>query len=272
MTKKLGEGRDSGTILGDDVIYITVRNKSGPTMTLIDLPGLTFVHKTQKNIHDVTVELIRKYIKNEQAVILAVIPATEDFGNCEALNLASEVDPEGERTLGVATKCDMISGDSDLVQKLTMSRSSDIKLKLGFVGVRCRGPAEVKDNLPFDQMAVRERELFTTHRAFTKNTGTTSKKFPRHCWGMDTLVAKICQIQEQTVEKWLPRVKLQISQMIQQKEKDLDQWPLPCPDFSSKRRRLQEIIFEIDRKWYDLASALEFREDDPSMNLSASMA
>jgi len=113
LTEKLGGG-EKGTILLDDVIYITIRNRSGPTLTLIDLPGLTFVHKTQKNIHDVTVELIRRYIANEQAVILTVIPATEDFGNCEALNLASEVDPQGIRTLGVATKCDVVGPDSDI--------------------------------------------------------------------------------------------------------------------------------------------------------------
>ncbi|CAD7971727.1 unnamed protein product [Amoebophrya sp. A25] len=263
LTKKLGEGQDGGTILADDVIYITVRNRTGPTMTLIDLPGLTFVHKTQKNIHDVTVELIRRYIKNEQAVILAVIPATEDFGNCEALNLAADVDPDGERTLGVATKCDMIGNDSDLCAKLRMERTSDIKLKLGFVGVRCRGPGEVRDGISFQEMAKRERELFNSHPALT------GKGLKKEHWGMDTLVEKICNIQEQTVERWLPKVKLQVAQMIQAKERELDASPLPCPDFSSKRKKLLEIIYEIDRKWYDLSQALAFREADPSMNISA---
>lgn len=212
LTASLG-GPESGTILLDEVIYITVKNRSGPTLTLIDLPGLTFVHKTQKNIHDVTVELIKRYIKNEQAVILAVIPATEDFGNCEALNLASEVDPTGARTLGVATKCDIVGGDSDIVSKLKMERASDIKLKLGFVGVRCRSPAEVKNNTSNKDMMVAEQQLFRTHPVFGGKLG-------KDYFGMDTLVSRICTVQEYTVEKWIPKVKLQIAGMISTLEKE----------------------------------------------------
>merc|ERR1712194_468109 len=98
--------------------------------------------------------------------ILAVLPATEDFGNCEALNLAAEVDPTGARTLGVVTKCDIVGNDSDIVHKLLCARDSDVKLKLGFIAVRCRSPKEIEKKVPLSQMASLEETLFNTHPAF----------------------------------------------------------------------------------------------------------
>jgi len=53
-----------------------------------------------------------------------------------------------------------------------MSRESDIKLKLGFVGVRCRSPAEIKSGVTFAQMAENEKKHFQTSSVFT---GTTAK-------------------------------------------------------------------------------------------------
>lgn len=39
--------------------------------------------------------LVRSYIENPQAIILAVHPATADLANGKSLNIAHEVDPEG---------------------------------------------------------------------------------------------------------------------------------------------------------------------------------
>ncbi|CAD7937884.1 unnamed protein product, partial [Amoebophrya sp. A25] len=102
-----------GSSIIADPIHIKVVQDSGPTLTLIDLPGITHVHESQSDIHDVIVGLLRTYIANEQMVILAVVPAVSDFGNCEALKLAKEVDAEGERTVGVVSKIDQIQKDSD---------------------------------------------------------------------------------------------------------------------------------------------------------------
>lgn len=49
---------------------------------------------------------LRRYIKREAAVILAVIPATSDFATMECIKMAQKVDPEGKRTLGVVTMID----------------------------------------------------------------------------------------------------------------------------------------------------------------------
>jgi len=45
--------------------------------------------------------MIMSYIKNPNTIILAVTPANVDLANSDSLKLAREVDPEGNRTLGV---------------------------------------------------------------------------------------------------------------------------------------------------------------------------
>ena len=45
-------------------------------------------------------EMVRHYIKGENAIILAVTPANADLATSDALRMAREVDPTGERTIG----------------------------------------------------------------------------------------------------------------------------------------------------------------------------
>jgi len=45
--------------------------------------------------------MIMTYIKNPNSIILAVTPANIDLANSDSLKLAREVDPDGNRTLGV---------------------------------------------------------------------------------------------------------------------------------------------------------------------------
>jgi dynamin 1-like protein len=45
-------------------------------------------------------EMARQYIKGENAIILAVTPANADLATSDALRMAREVDPSGERTIG----------------------------------------------------------------------------------------------------------------------------------------------------------------------------
>ena len=54
-----------------------------------------------------------KYIDNPNAVILAVTSANTDLANSDAIKLAREVDPLGERTLGVLTKLDLMDPGTD---------------------------------------------------------------------------------------------------------------------------------------------------------------
>lgn len=107
----------SGGHVRDAPIYLNVVHPHGPTMTLIDLPGITHISEDgqvrfpspyrvlrqtdfhvfccviflQGDIHDETVGLVSKYIQPEEMIILAVAPATEDLHNAEAISRAQKV-------------------------------------------------------------------------------------------------------------------------------------------------------------------------------------
>ena len=62
--------------------------------------------------------MIEEFIYQENTIILAVSPANNDLANSDALKLARAADPDGQRTLGVITKLDLIDEGTDaLVSK-----------------------------------------------------------------------------------------------------------------------------------------------------------
>ena len=103
----------------------------------IDLPGITHLsaNDEQQDIHAETVNLVRKYISNEQMIILCVVPCLDD-ANSEQ-KLAKEVDKQGKRTLGIVTKVDLCKSDTKIAEKLK-GEGNNVKLDLGFVAVRNR--------------------------------------------------------------------------------------------------------------------------------------
>ncbi|EXJ67601.1 dynamin GTPase [Cladophialophora psammophila CBS 110553] len=51
--------------------------------------------------------LVKSYMKSKRSIILAVVLAKNGLANQVITKLASEIDPRGERTLGIITKPDL---------------------------------------------------------------------------------------------------------------------------------------------------------------------
>lgn len=58
------------------------------------------------------------YVMPANALILALSPATNDLANSDSLQLAREVDPDGDRTIGVITKIDLMDAGTDAIELL----------------------------------------------------------------------------------------------------------------------------------------------------------
>lgn len=128
-------GRDKAVT--DSPISLIIYSEKLIDLTLVDLPGLTKVPiKDQaKDIEAQIKRLIMKYIRPENALILALTPANTDLANSDALQLAREVDPKGDRTIGVLTKIDLMDEGTDAIEML---QGKLYPLKLGYFGVKCR--------------------------------------------------------------------------------------------------------------------------------------
>jgi len=87
---------------------------------MVDLPGMTKVPvKGQPHdIEDQIRKLTYKFMEPENALILALTAANTDLANSDALKLAREVDPDGERTIGVVTKIDLMDEGTDALDLL----------------------------------------------------------------------------------------------------------------------------------------------------------
>ena len=66
---------------------------------------------------------------------MAVTPANQDLANSDSLKLARKVDPQGNRTIGVLTKVDIMDEGTNCVDII---QGKVYPLKLGYIGVVCR--------------------------------------------------------------------------------------------------------------------------------------
>jgi len=135
------------------------------TLTLVDLPGLTKVpvgdqpRDIEKQIRD----MVLKQISKPNAIILAVTAANTDLANSDGLKLAREVDPEGQRTIGVLTKVDLMDEGTDVVDILA---GRIIPLRLGYVPVVNRGQRDIENKKPIQFALEAERSYFENHKAY----------------------------------------------------------------------------------------------------------
>jgi len=135
------------------------------TLTLVDLPGLTKVPvgDQPRDIERQIKEMVLKQISKPNAIILAVTAANTDLANSDGLKLAREVDPEGQRTIGVLTKVDLMDDGTDVVDILA---GRIIPLRLGYVPVVNRGQRDIENKKAISFALEGEKNFFENHRAY----------------------------------------------------------------------------------------------------------
>lgn len=84
---------------------------------------------------------MKKYCENPDTLILCVIPANIDLANSEALKFARHLDQNGERTIGVLTKLDLMDEGTNAKEILL---NNEIKLKYGYIGVKGRSQMDIQ--------------------------------------------------------------------------------------------------------------------------------
>lgn len=115
--------------------------------------------------------MVRNYIKGENAIILAVSPANADLATSDALRMARDVDPNGERTIGVLTKVDIMDPGTSVRDIL---QSKQLRLKNGWVGVVNRGQKDINSKMNMQLARQRESDFFKNdpNYADLPNVGT----------------------------------------------------------------------------------------------------
>lgn len=152
----------------DDVLKIEICGPDQEHLSVIDVPGIfkkTTEGLTTKSDIGMVKSMVLNYMKNPRAVIMAVIPANVDIATQEILEMALECDTEGERTLGILTKPDLVDEGAEQ-HVLDIVEGKSHKLKLGWCIVRNRGQKELLE-LSSDRHAM-EQSFFLSQDPWDK--------------------------------------------------------------------------------------------------------
>ncbi|XP_063747074.1 dynamin 3a isoform X3 [Eleginops maclovinus] len=134
-------------------------------LTLVDLPGITKVPVGDQpaDIEYQIRDMIMQFICKENCLILAVTPANTDLANSDALKLAKDVDPQGQRTIGVITKLDLMDKGTD-ARNILENRL--LPLRRGYIGVVNRSQKDIVGKKDVKAALLAEKNFFLSHPAY----------------------------------------------------------------------------------------------------------
>lgn len=239
-------GRNKG--ISNKPISLRIFSPHVLNLTLVDLPGITKVSVGDQpadiefQIHDMCMQ----YISNPNAVILAVTAGNTDLANSDALKMAREVDPEGNRTVGVITKLDLMDPGTDASEML-MNRV--IPLRLGYVGVVNRGQRDIDTGKSIREAQRREAEFFRSH--------ATYKHMMQRC-GTPVMTKNLNQILLHHIRDTLPDIKQRIASLLLEVQAELEALGQPTTD--QNQRSLGSTLLQLISRFCDnFASAIDGR-------------
>ncbi|KAM3876011.1 dynamin 3a isoform 2-T2 [Diretmus argenteus] len=134
-------------------------------LTLVDLPGITKVPVGDQpaDIEYQVRDMIMQFICNDNCLILAVTPANTDLANSDALKLAKDVDPQGQRTIGVITKLDLMDEGTD-ARNILENRL--LPLRRGYIGVVNRSQKDIDGKKDMKAARLAEKTFILSHPAY----------------------------------------------------------------------------------------------------------
>ncbi|XP_073698959.1 interferon-induced GTP-binding protein MxB [Garra rufa] len=240
VEKKIREAQDEmagvGVGISDELISLQITSANVPDLTLIDLPGIArvAVKGQPENIGDQIKRLIRKFIAKQETINLVVVPCNVDIATTEALQMAQEEDPEGERTLGILTKPDLVDkGTEGTVVDIV--HNEVIHLTKGYMIVRCRGQKEIIDQVTLNEATATENAFFKDHPHFSKLYEEGLATIPK-------LAEKLTIELVHHIQKSLPRLEEQIEAKLAETQKELEAYGNGPPTDPGER-----LSFLIDK-------------------------
>ncbi|KAK3681086.1 dynamin family protein [Podospora appendiculata] len=215
----------------EDVLKI---EKCGPDedyLTVIDVPGifrLTAEGVTTNKDKKLVIDMVKRYIRDPRTIILAVLPANVDVFTQEILALAKEYDKDGEYTLGVLTKPDLVTEISGKIAVCNMVQGKRKPLNLGYYIVRNRG-GDDSGKQDADGSDLQDREGI----------------FKEHPW------CDLPDLLGQMTDKAFPMLRLETRQILTEFQEALEQLGEP----RQTEREQQKYIMAIAAQFQELVRA-----------------
>ncbi|MQL88207.1 hypothetical protein Taro_020761 [Colocasia esculenta] len=219
-------------------IHLSIYSPNVVNLTLIDLPGLTKVaveEQPESIVQDIE-NMVRSYVEKPNCIILAISPANQDIATSDAIKLAREVDPTGERTFGVLTKLDLMDKGTNALDVL---EGRAYRLQHPWVGIVNRSQADINKNVDMMAARRREREYFAT----SPDYGHLANKM-----GSEYLAKLLSRHLENVIRSRIPSITSLINKTIDELESELNHLGRPIAvDAGAQLYTILELCRAFDR-------------------------
>ncbi|GFY92059.1 DYNAMIN-like 1E [Actinidia rufa] len=180
--------------------------------------------------------MVRSYIEKPNCIILAISPANQDIATSDAIKIAREVDPSGERTFGVLTKLDLMDKGTNALDVL---EGRSYRLQQPWVGIVNRSQADINKNTDMVAARRKEREYFAT----SPDYGHLSSKM-----GSEYLAKLLSKHLESVIRARIPSITSLINKSIDEIESEMDHVGRPIAvDAGAQLYTILEICRAFDR-------------------------
>lgn len=219
-------------------IHLSVYSPNVVNLTLVDLPGLTKVAvegQADSIVEDIE-NMVRSYVAKPNCIILAISPANQDIATSDAIKLAREVDPSGERTFGVLTKLDLMDQGTNALDVL---EGRSYRLQHPWVGIVNRSQADINKNVDMIIARRKEEEYF----ASSPDYGHLASKM-----GSEYLAKLLSKHLEAVIRARIPSIVALINKTVDELDAELDRLGRPVGgDSGAQLYTILEMCRAFDR-------------------------
>ncbi|KAL0326836.1 UNVERIFIED_CONTAM: Dynamin-related protein 1C [Sesamum angustifolium] len=180
--------------------------------------------------------MVRSYVEKPNCIILAISPANQDIATSDAIKLAREVDPSGERTFGVLTKLDLMDKGTNALDVL---EGRAYRLLHPWVGIVNRSQADINKNVNMMHARQKEREYFESSPEYGHLA---------HKMGAEFLAKLLSQHLEKVIRQRIPSIIALINKTIDELNAELDRIGRPIGvDGGAQLYTILEMCRAFDR-------------------------
>ncbi|KAM3397056.1 phragmoplastin DRP1E isoform X1 [Capsicum galapagoense] len=219
-------------------INLSIYSPNVVNLTLVDLPGLTkvAVEGQPESIVQEIEDMVRSYVDKPNCILLAITPANQDIATSDAIKIAREVDPTGERTIGVLTKLDLMDKGTNALDVL---EGRSYRLQHPWVGLVNRSQADLNKNVDMVVARRKERDFFATSPEY----GHLAKRM-----GSEYLAKLLSKHLESVIKARIPAILSLINSSIDELEAEMSYLGKPVAiDASAQLYAILELCRAFDR-------------------------
>ncbi|KAK4862607.1 hypothetical protein LT330_002740 [Penicillium expansum] len=250
-----------------DVLRLEIHGPQENHLSVIDVPGIfktTTPGLTTKSDIVLVRDMVLNYMRNPRSIMLAVVPANVDIATQEIIEIARELDPDGQRTLRILTKPDLVDeGAEDKIIEL-VERNPETQ-GLGWVVVKNLGQKDLQDTSKIRDI---EEDKFRNSPPWNR--------LSKENYGIEALGLRLQALLASNVRREFPKVRFEVTKRLKECRKDLESLGSERESPEQQSRYLLEVVSKFQRITENALrtnyGSQDFFDEYPSLRLATLVA